>query len=196
MAHVEAVAYAENAILCYVSSAGDIIYSDRECPDGYFLVNGMLELSTVPSRAKEAYAPIVPVESTVDVAPLFSEAPAVETKKETIIYYDENGNLTMVLHMVGSGDISIVGIMDCIGADLLSAAAIPVVRVAWAAPDFCPGHSYAAIDRLSSTDSPVCNVGKKFVGCKGIDFNLWNILLSLAMSVFFWLRLLRLPSCR
>ncbi|MCK5916320.1 MAG: hypothetical protein KAG92_09295 [Deltaproteobacteria bacterium] len=98
VAHVEAVAYAENDILCYVNSAGEIIYSDRECPDGYFLVNGMLELSTVPSRAKEAYTPIVPVESTVDVAPLFSEPPAVEVKKETIIYYDENGNLTMVFN--------------------------------------------------------------------------------------------------
>ena len=98
VAHLEVVAYAENDIVCYVNSEGDIIYSNRKCPDGYFLVNGMLELSNTPAGEKESYTPIVPVESTVSTEPLASDPATTKVKQEPIIYYDKNGHLTMIFN--------------------------------------------------------------------------------------------------
>ena len=92
------VAHAEKDIICYINSDGNIIYTNRECPDGYFLVNGMLPLSAKSSNSQEAYTPIVPVESTVEVLPAVKEVAPIEREKESIIYYDEDGNLTMVFN--------------------------------------------------------------------------------------------------
>ncbi len=92
------VAHAENTIMCYINPNGNVLYSNRKCPDGYFLVNGMLPLSNKSSNSHEAYTPIVPVESTVEAVPVPStkKATPAKPKSEPDTFYDKNGNFTMI----------------------------------------------------------------------------------------------------
>ena len=87
---------AEKPIRCYVNSNGDVIYSNRTCPEGFFRANRLLALSAISPKVEEAYTPIIPVESTADAFLPGKVVLPAKVKSEPIIYYDENGNLTMV----------------------------------------------------------------------------------------------------
>jgi len=91
-------ACAEKPIRCYVNPNGDVIYSNRKCPEGFLRVNGLLALSAISPRVEEAYTPIVPVESTADALLSEKEVSPAKVKSVPIIYYDENGNLTMIFN--------------------------------------------------------------------------------------------------
>jgi hypothetical protein len=88
---------AEGPIKCYVNPDGDVIYSNRKCPEGYFEAAGMLALSAIESKKEKEYTPIVPVESTAGVA-LFEKESQPGDIPESISYHDKNGNLTMVFN--------------------------------------------------------------------------------------------------
>ena len=92
------VVHAEDDIKCYKNSNGDIIYSNRKCPDGYSRVGVLIDLSSRSSEPQNAYTPIVPVESTVEAASVKEKTAPSKPKAEPIIYYDDKGQLTMVFN--------------------------------------------------------------------------------------------------